>query len=200
MGNRKVYGKIPKMITVTSRTDFLTELAKLLPPKSNGIELGVLHGDFSRMILDIVKPDWLVLVDPYIEGEQRYGADPNAWRTAYSTEAQYKAVQKRFNNEIFLGKLFIDRGFSYEAVNHYVNRSFSFVYIDACHLYEDVKKDLNDWLPKLKDENSFMTGHDYINSNGFGVVRAVDEFCEEHNFEMVIFNEIEGDFALARKA
>jgi len=187
------------MITVNTRAEFLMELAKLLPPKSNGIELGVLHGDFSRMILDIVKPDWLVLVDPYTEGEERYGPDPNAWKTAYSTEAQYNAVKKRFNNEIFLGKLFIDRGYSYEAVNHYVNRSFSFVYHDACHLYEHLKKDLNDWMPKLKDENSYMCGHDYVDSNGFGVIQAADEFCQEQGFEMIIFNETEGDFALTKK-
>ena len=149
--------------------------------------------------MDIVKPDWLVLVDPFAENDKWYGEEGNSWRTAYSTEEQYKAVKKKFNNEIFLGKLFIDRGYSYEAVNHYVNRSFSFVYIDASHLYEDVKKDLNDWMPKLKDENSFMCGHDCNNDNGFGVVRAVDEFMEEQGFEMVIFNVTEGDFALTRK-
>jgi len=68
------------MIKVNTRAEFLTELAKLLPPKSNGIELGVLEGDFSRMILDIVKPDWLVLVDPFAENDKWYGEEGNSWR------------------------------------------------------------------------------------------------------------------------
>ena len=45
--------------------------------------------------------------------------------------------------------------------------------MDAAHDYESVKKDIETWLPKMK-EGSIMTGDDY-NSSWTGVIRAVDE-------------------------
>ena len=51
------------------------------------------------------------------------------------------------------------------------NGEFDFIYIDASHKYEDVKKDIELCLPKLKYKG-IIAGHDYSWSD---VKKVVDE-------------------------
>ena len=55
---------------------------------------------------------------------------------------------------------------------------FDFVFLDAAHLYADVKSDLIAWWPKLY-EGGIFAGHDYY--AGTEVKTAVDEFFKELN-------------------
>jgi hypothetical protein len=64
------------------------------------------------------------------------------------------------------------RGFSYNIVSQYEDDSIDFLFIDGAHDYESVKKDLNDWYPKVK-KNGIIAGHDYFFN---GVKNAVNEF------------------------
>ncbi len=191
------------MITVTTREDFLIELNQLLPNKCVGVELGVLHGDFSSLVLNAVDIRRLYLIDAYIKvtflftAQNQYGEELELLSPSYSTEEDYQNLLKRFKDEIEHGRIVVDRRYSHAAVTDYADKKFDFIYIDSCHLYECVKKDLSDWLPKLKD-CGYMCGHDYIDFSNFGVIEAVNEFCEQHNFEMIIFNDNGGDWALKK--
>lgn len=60
------------------------------------------------------------------------------------------------------------------AVN-FEDKFFDFVYIDANHSYENVKKDILAWLPKVK-VGGIIAGHDYYEGEGVKVV--VDELIE----------------------
>jgi hypothetical protein len=84
------------------------------------------------------------------------------------------------------------------VVNDFPDNYFDFIYIDSCHLYNAVKSDLNIFLPKLK-EGGLMSGHDYLSFDNFGVIQAVNEFCDEHNFEMIILNNKGFDWTLVKK-
>lgn len=187
------------MIKVQSRESFLEVVSGFLPENPIAAELGVFQGDFSEMIFKILNPYRLYLIDPFKIGTATYGPSFNNQPIAYSTEADYKILKERIeaDNE-FAQVAIIHKKYSHEAVHSFRNNEIDFIYHDASHHYYDVKLDLKGWLPKLKP-GGIMAGHDYINLHGFGVIQAVDEFCTENNFEMIILNENGGDFALKRK-
>lgn len=60
-----------------------------------------------------------------------------------------------------------------DAAKNVEDNTIDFLYLDASHDYESVKRDIETWLPKMK-EGSIMTGDDY-NSSWTGVICAVDE-------------------------
>jgi hypothetical protein len=107
-----------------------------------------------------------------------------------------ESVVRRFKDEILNKKVFVVTNYSYNVVGDFPDGKAGLIYIDADHRYESVKRDLNDWLPKLK-QGGIMCGHDY-GVEIFGVTQAVDEFCKEHGWEIILLNENGGDFALKK--
>lgn len=101
-------------------------------------------------------------------------------------------VKKEFKDNIskyrFWDRVMLYPMSSEEAAEHFHDGFFDMVYIDASHLYEDVKKDINLWLKKVRD-GGVMSGHDfeahdydeqYINDDfvdgkHHGVIKAVTE-------------------------
>jgi hypothetical protein len=73
--------------------------------------------------------------------------------------------------------------FSYEVVDRYADRSLDFVFQDASHTYENLKRDLEDWFPKVK-VGGYFGGHDYHEKSWPGVVKAVNEFFGEGKFQI----------------
>jgi predicted O-methyltransferase YrrM len=63
---------------------------------------------------------------------------------------------------------------STNAANMFQDKSLDFVYIDAAHDYENVKKDILAWLPKVKD-GGYIAGHDYRYDRNIGVYEAVND-------------------------
>lgn len=180
------------MITVNDRKEFLEAVDDLLPPRPMCVEIGILNGDFSEMILDTLYPALLMLIDPFEVGGESYSS---GLTTAYSGEDNHDKVEERFKGRL---NVVIGRNYSYNVVKRMEDKSISFCYHDASHLYEDLKRDLNEWLPKMKDDG-IISGHDYLEFEDFGVIQAVNEFMEEHGFEMVVFNINGGDWALKKK-
>jgi len=68
-----------------------------------------------------------------------------------------------------------------QASRLFADHFFQFVFLDAAHLYEDVKLDLNSWWDKLA-EGGIFAGHDYY--QGTQVKDAVDEFFKERNYKV----------------
>jgi predicted O-methyltransferase YrrM len=64
---------------------------------------------------------------------------------------------------------------SWDGAKHYEDKSLDFVFIDAAHDYESVKKDITAWFPKIK-EGGTIAGHDYPWCDG--VKKAVHEFFQ----------------------
>ncbi len=62
---------------------------------------------------------------------------------------------------------------SHEAALQFEDGYFDFVFIDADHVYERVKEDIDDWLPKVK-KGGILAGHDYAPSQK-GIIKAVND-------------------------
>lgn len=85
------------------------------------------------------------------------------------------------------GASFIDKVLrmrSVEAAKQFKNESIKFCFIDASHLYENVKDDLNAWYPKIRNDGA-LAGHDYM---GEGVKKAVHEFASQKNLKIAVDN------------
>lgn len=71
------------------------------------------------------------------------------------------------------------KSLSWEGAANYEDNSLDFVFIDAAHDYESVKKDITAWYPKVK-KGGTIAGHDYNNN----VQKAVDEFFKNLSLEV----------------
>lgn len=86
----------------------------------------------------------------------------------------------------------IHRGYSQDVYKEIPDNYFDLIYIDASHIYEDVKRDIINYYPKLAIGGTFA-GHDfeskeydegcinqdYVNNKHHGVIKAVLEFFPE---------------------
>lgn len=64
-------------------------------------------------------------------------------------------------------------GTTWEVASKYADGSLDFVFIDADHVYECIRKDIDAWLPKVR-RGGIIAGHDFCNEFN-GVIRAVTE-------------------------
>lgn len=60
---------------------------------------------------------------------------------------------------------------SVDAASTFDDKSLNFVFIDAAHDYDNVKADIQAWMPKVKN-GGILAGHDY---HHYDVKKAVDE-------------------------
>lgn len=111
------------------------------------------------------------------------------WEDTYKYENTDLAVQKPYLFDIFtenvkrnnLQNLITPiKCTSWEASKKFENSSVDFVFIDADHEYDSVKKDIEHWLPKVKAKG-IIAGHDYFNP--CGVKQAVDEMFKGSNIQ-----------------
>lgn len=146
-------------------------------------ELGVFEG-YNFMLMVEHNPKVAVAVDSWIVDGNPARAD-----SGYPQERlneQYDNFVKMIADKPF-AHLF--RGYTFDVVKNFPDEYFDLIYIDADHSYEGVKKDLEDWWPKLK-KGGFFTGDDYTNNRAkytgvvFGVVPAVNEFVKKVNKEV----------------
>jgi hypothetical protein len=192
------------MKTLSNRVEYLKELKKILNPNPVCMEIGVLTGTFSKQLLDNLHPKELHLVDPFENGidpiSQKEVYDSLQIKTAYSDEKCLSEVKQLFKSEIEQNIVFINKNFSTDAIKQYKTKKFDFIYIDACHIYESVLWDLENYIGKIK-KGGYIGGHDYFGHPDFGVIKAVDEFCEKHGYEIILLVEANqyGDWLLSAK-
>ena len=151
-------------------------VVKKFPTNSHFVEVGVWKGmSASFMAVEIINSgkqikfdcvDNWAIIDPVIP-EELY---ENIWET-FQTNIE---PVKHIINPV--------RMISWEAASNYKDESLDFVFIDASHDYESVKKDITAWLPKVK-KDGILAGHDYISFDG--VKRAVGELIGNENVMVI---------------
>lgn len=89
----------------------------------------------------------------------------------------YDSVRRRFESEVNAGVVKIHRSPSEEAAVEFSEGYFDWVYIDANHQYEFVRRDLDLYSPRVK-KGGLITGDDYGTPGWWkdGVTKAVEDF------------------------
>jgi len=134
-----------------------------------GAEVGVAFGGHCEAILEGTGVDLLYGVDPY-RHRRGYDDPMNLPQAAFDT------LHRRTLDRLarFGGRYRHLRETSDGAIPQ-IDGLLDFVYIDADHSYEGVRRDLGAWFGKVR-EGGVLAGHDYEHPQFPGVQRAVDEF------------------------
>lgn len=132
--------------------------------KMNMIEIGSYAGESTQMFANEFES--VISIDPFINDY-----DPNDITCNYmKLDKVYDTFKEVVNRNDNIKHI---RMTSDDGIELLTGTSVDFIYIDGLHTYEQIKKDINNYLPLLKP-NCLIGGHDYhVNWNG--VVRGVNE-------------------------
>lgn len=142
-------------------------------------EIGVFKGEFSKYIYENIKPKELHMIDLF-DGMMCSGDKDGNNIVWVNLDEEFIKLKSYFDHD---QNVKIHKGFSFDILNTFIDEYFDLIYIDGDHSYEGVKKDLNIAINKVKKEG-YIFGHDYNQTMFPGVVKAVNEFCNENNLEI----------------
>lgn len=129
----------------------------------NMIEIGSYSGESTVIFAEYFKN--VIAIDPFIDDY-----DPNDLISDYMPMS---GVYESFLNNISKFENIIHiKETSDDAINNLSDLEISFVYIDGLHTYDQVKKDIKNYIPIIKD--GFISGHDY-HITWSNIVQGVNE-------------------------
>jgi glycosyltransferase involved in cell wall biosynthesis len=174
-------------LQIASREDF-PNLFNDLNLTGHGLELGVQKGEFSEILRKKWKGKFLHLVDRWRNSSDYFDI---ANVSDDKHRLYYLYVVEHFSED---PSVIIHRMDSETASLHFQDRYLDWIYIDADHSYEAVKKDLHLWVPKVCP-GGIVAGHDFLDGKNefgeFGVKRAVEEYAESRGIRIYVTQEPE---------
>lgn len=171
---REVFENLFSILQVSTWDAYwLFHLGKQVPDAGHILEIGSGRGgSISCFVAGAGKKNIaFTAIDPFCEYDEERGGITHRKVKEGNIEFFRKNIEKR-GIEVRL----IQR-FSNEAVSELEDESFDIVFIDGNHSYEYVKRDILDYLPKVKRDGVFL-GHDY-NPRFDGVIKAVREVLKD---------------------
>ena len=173
-------------------------IEEVIPKKGIGAELGVLKGHFSPILLKHSQATELHLVDPwyFLSGRWEWtGGDK-------STVTALIRILKAFKKEIEDGKVKVHVGDDLQVLSTFPDQYFDWVYIDSSHEYEHTQQELKIIRNKIKP-NGVIAGDDWVpdpSHRHHGVYKAVSEFMESENYQVIYSNEGNLQWAIKKNA
>lgn len=139
-------------------------MIRRLPAHAVVAEVGTLEGKFARKIISISEPSELHLIDINFS---------------------------KFKEESLSGdRVFLHEGLSHEVLATFEDNYFDWVYIDAEHTYEAVRRDAERAIHKIKP-GGFMVFNDFAHispaGGRFGVHRAVVDVSIKYEWKWKYF-------------
>lgn len=164
-------------------------LLRHVPRNSVAAEIGVAYGRFTRAIMDTTAPAKLHLIDAWKFQEKVELQNDSNNVGQDEQDRRYQGIVETYAADIAAGRVTVHRAWSHQAAQEFPDGYFDWIYLDADHSYDSVKRDLEAFWPKIK-EDGLLLGHDYMwhAMIPFGVVTAVNEFVERHGLTFVALN------------
>lgn len=144
-----------------------------------GAEIGVAHGELSKIICEI---------NPQVK---LYGVDAWAAYKGYSDYVRSDTFNAMKDQALFRMGPYIKRDryqviekFSMEALDDIPDGSLDFVYIDANHQDPFVTQDIVGWTPKVRP-GGIVAGHDYVRVKRivWAVKDAIQKYTKDNNID-----------------
>ena len=158
-----------------------------MPKHCRICEVGVLFGDYTIKLLNVLEPQECVAIDLYDRHEcsQINGKSPKLY---FGEKTHDKFVEDRLSESISKGVTKIMKEFSDQALMSFPDQYFDFIYLDAAHDIESVKKDVECCKRKIKKDgwlvfNDYVRG-DFLEARSYGVIPAVNELCVSEGWEI----------------
>lgn len=157
-------------------------LVELLKDKGKikGIEIGCDMGTTTVHLLKTLPDIQLYGIDPF----ENY-IDWNSNRL-YERENTYKTLIE--NTTLFGDRFKLYRQKSDDAVSNFEDETLDFIFIDGIHTYEQVKKDCENYYPKIK-KGGLFSGHDY--NVIADVQKAVKEFAINSGQKQIFLTDVD---------
>ena len=155
-----------------------------LPKRGVVAEVGTDNGTFAEIILKFSVPSELHVIDISLA----------------------KFRRDVFAQEIQAGTVRLHESDSVEALRRFPDGYFDWIYIDANHSYESVKRDIDEAKRAVK-RGGLLVFNDYAFRShrevmAYGVVQAVNELCLSENWDLLylaLHPEMYCDVALRRR-
>lgn len=160
------------------RKDLIKYCAHLCPPNPQISEVGVFQGYLSEYLLDTFKPSILHLIDTFNTNDHV--------SNKFKNNTHYNYINEKFINN---KNIKCHKGLSWDMLNNLDNNSLDYIYIDADHSYNSVKKDIEVAYKKIKN-GGIIQFNDYTHFGSYekkeyGVMHAVNEFIEKYNVHII---------------
>lgn len=149
-----------------------------MPQGFNFAEIGVWKGKslscFLVSCINKKKKGTAYAVDTWLGNEEQRDRNSPSYQDILEKGGLFELF---LDNVRPFKNLHIIRKESEHAAVDFPNSFFDAVFIDASHDYENVKKDMDKWFPKVKS-GGVMSGHDYTKDS---VARAVKDFAKDND-------------------
>ena len=132
-------------------------------------EVGTQRGNFAKKIFKIAEPNEFHIFDLSFDHFDR----------------------EFFRIEIQSGRVILHEGDSSTEMSKLPGATFDWIYIDGDHLFEGVVRDIRE-AKRLIRPDGFLVFNDYtvyspLERQQYGVMRAVNDLCQDEDFEIVMF-------------
>ena len=140
-----------------------------------GAEIGVDTGKTCKALFEQLPGLFLFLVDRWIETPAGDSYFQGARKLCHEPQSYFDKAFAKVKQIVKPYRYKILKEDSVSAAEHVQGGTLDFCFIDGDHSYEGTKRDIEAWLPKVKD-GGWLCGHDYDNQNTIGdVKKAIDE-------------------------
>lgn len=174
-------------MSAVTRNDLAAVMAKA--EFKVGAEIGVWNGDYSRTLLQTIPGLKLYCVDPWKGFNQERFFSDQEMEAVYNDA---KHVLGSYNAELI-------RMTSAKASTQVVFDQLDFVYIDACHYFNEAMLDILLWAPKVRP-GGIVAGHDFRDLYKCGVVEAVRAYTQANKINewFITYEEFPSWFWIAK--